>query len=54
MNLLNYIYQNESELKEYIRNSKITNSNNILIQIFASGNENSQIESVKMQLKNII
>ena len=54
MKLLNYIYQNESELKEYIQNSKIANSNNILIQIFSSGNEIKQIESVKIQLKNIL
>jgi PAS domain S-box-containing protein len=54
MKLLNYIYQNESELIEYINQYKIANDANILIQIFASGNEIKTIESVRKQLKIIL
>lgn len=54
MKVLNYIYQNKSELIQYINQNKIDNSNNILIQVFTSGCENKDIESVRLQLKDIL
>lgn len=54
MRVLNYEYIDFSSLNEFITNNSIPNSNNVLIQIFSSKNENILIDEISTNLSLIL
>ena len=51
MKVINYIYQNEFELQNFINETKIINANSVLVQLFASGHDVEKIKSIRNYLK---